>query len=930
MELKRSAASRQLKFMAVVAMVTTFLWPMVCRAQQVDSRLAGRNDCDRKTFQEILQPIAQSTRSDARAVWLNARLIKWPGAEKSAAFRLYYSAQARIDRSNPTEIRGADGSIALHGFVDAPPSEAANRFKYVGEGATLSVDDADMHRLRGLHKQQLVLAQEDAEGKVIQATAIQSAGALDDLYSTAARAADLGVSVVPGGTHFRLWAPTARQVSLCVFASGDGPSRQLIRMQQDADSGMWSAASPADLSGKYYTYLVDVFTPESGVVRNRVTDPYTISLTTNSTRSYVASLGQRSLKPSGWERNRSPDRIAAQTDMVIYELHVRDFSVNDPSVAPAYRGKYLAFTQGESNGMKHLKALSRAGLTDIHLLPVFDFATVPERGCVSPDLSKTDQAPDSEAPQQIIDAQRETDCFNWGYDPFHYTAPEGSYATRAANGARRIIEFRQMVMALHNAGLRVGMDVVYNHVSASGQQEKSVLDRIVPGYYHRLNSEGVVEHSTCCENTATENTMMAKLMIDSVVTWAREYKIESFRFDLMGHQPRAVMEELKGRLKMATGRDIPLIGEGWNFGEVADGVRFEQASQLSLNGSGIGTFNDRLRDAVRGGGAGDSGVNMIKRQGYVNGLAYDPNAMAPAQPLNELQKAADMIRSGMAGSIRHYRMENFHGTVVELKDIDYGGQPAGYASQPGEVVNYVENHDNQTLFDNNVLKLPGSTTREDRARVQILALAINAFSQGIAYFHAGVDLLRSKSLDRNSFDSGDWFNRIDWRAKDNYFGAGLPPRRDNGADYSLLKPLLANRAIKPASAEMAWTRDAFLDLLRIRSSTSLFRLRTADEIRRRLVFFNTGPGQVATVLAGHLDGDGYAGANFRELIYLINVDVASHRIAVPPTRGKKYELHPVHIGATAADKRIAAEARFDGVAGTFDIPARSAAVFVVK
>ncbi len=162
-------------------------------------------------------------------------------------------------------------------------------------------------------------------------------------------------------------------------------------------------------------------------------------------------------------------------------------------------------------------------------------------------------------------------------------------------------------MNLHRAGLRVGMDVVYNHTFASGQKEKSVLDRVVPGYYHRLDAAGAVTQSTCCDNTATENAMMAKLMVDSAVLWAKHYRMDSFRFDLMGHQPRAAMERLQSAVNMATGRDVQLIGEGWNFGEVENGARFVQASQLSLNGSGIGTFSDRARDAARGGSAGDAG-----------------------------------------------------------------------------------------------------------------------------------------------------------------------------------------------------------------------------------------------------------------------------------------------------------------------------------
>jgi pullulanase-type alpha-1,6-glucosidase len=374
-----------------------------------------------------------------------------------------------------------------------------------------------------------------------------------------------------------------------------------------------------------------------------------------------------------------------------------------------------------------------------------------------------------------------------------------------------------MVQALHKAGLRVGMDVVYNHTFIAGQNEKSVLDRVVPGYYHRLNAKGAIERSTCCDNTATENLMMGKLMVDSVALWAKQYKIDSFRFDLMGHQPRAAMEQIQARV----GKHIHLIGEGWNFGEVADGARFVQASQLSLNGSGIGTFSDRARDAVRGGGAGDSGAQLITQQGYINGLVYDANEQAGQRPPADLLHAADMVKVGLAGTIRSYPLTTADGRTIALQDIVYGGnQPAGYASEPGEAVNYVENHDNQTLYDINAFKLPQATTARERAQVQMLGAAINAFSQGVAYFHAGFDILRSKSLDRNSFESGDWFNRLDWSYQDNYYGTGLPPAADNGKDYALIKPLLRNANIKPAPADIAYARDTFRDLLAIRSSST--------------------------------------------------------------------------------------------------------------
>jgi pullulanase len=487
------------------------------------------------------------------------------------------------------------------------------------------------------------------------------------------------------------------------------------------------------------------------------------------------------------------------------------------------------------------------------------------------------------------------------------------------------------VQSLHQAGLRVGMDVVYNHTSAAGQQATSVLDRIVPGYYHRLNAEGGIETSTCCANTATEHLMMGKLMIDSVVTWAKHYKIDSFRFDLMAHQPRDTMLRLKRAVNAAVGHDIQLLGEGWNFGEVADGARFVQASQLQLNGTAVGTFSDRARDAVRGGGPMDGGSLLGSRQGYVNGLGYDRNEQAPVEPNTDaLLRAADMVRVGLAGSIRDYVMTTYRDQALPLEKIDYNGQPAGYVREPTEVVNYIENHDNHTLFDNNAFKLPVTTSREDRARVQILAAAINMFSQGTAYFHAGVDTLRSKSMDRNSYDSGDWFNRIDWTYRDNYFGTGLPPKTDNENDWPVSAPLLRNASIKPTQTEIEWTRDAFKDLLQIRASTPLFRLPTAAEIKQRLTFHNVGSAQIPTVLVGHLSAANRENSTFQSLAYFINVDTVAQQISVAALAGQRWVLHPVHLKRDAADKRIAATATVDTATGTFTLPPRAAVVFVAN
>jgi pullulanase len=850
---------------------------------------------------------------EARAAWLDAHHLRWAGVSAGdGPIRLLHTRRGGLSLFAGEPARGMDNALMLDAVDALPMTPSTQRLSHIGPGVTLAVRAADRARLRELHRGQLMLVQQDEQGRVLRATSVQVAGALDDLYSAAENVSDLGATPRARQTRFALWAPTAQRVALCLYARGDSKAMSMLPMRRDARTGVWSAAVRMNLSGRYYAFAVDVFVRGKGLVRNLVTDPYSLSLTTDSKRSAIVDLNAAALKPAGWDATPTPSRVAHPVDMVIYELHVRDFSVGDKTVDVAHRGKYLAFTETNSDGMKHLQSLSQAGITDVHLLPVFDLASVPEKGCTTPTVPNA--PPDGDSQQAAVMKGAATDCFNWGYDPFHFTAPEGSFATDAADGAVRVREFRAMVQALHRANLRVGMDMVTNHTTASGQHARSVLDRIVPGYYQRLDEKGVVANSTCCDNTATEYRMMARLMIDSAVVWARDYKIDSFRFDLMGHQPREAMERLQRTVNAATGRRIDVIGEGWNFGEVENGKRFVQAAQKSLNGSGIGTFSDRARDAARGSSWGSPEDN-VRNKGWIHGEG------TAAQ--------ADLLRVGLTGTLESFTMTDRSGTRVPLSRIDYNGQPAGYASQPSEVVNYVENHDNQTLFDNNVIKLPRETSREDRARVQHLGAALVAFSQGIAYFHAGQEILRSKSLDRNSYDSGDWFNRLDWTLQDNGFGVGLPPERDNKDHWPVMKPLLAASAsIKPTRAEITWTRDAFLDLLRIRGSSTLFRLRSAQDVAKRLTFHNTGPSQMPTLLVAHLDGLGLPGASFDDIVLLINADERVQTITVPDLARKPFQLHPVHRTPSAADAR-AATASYAVASGAFTVPPRTAVVFVV-
>lgn len=904
--------------------------------------------CNRTDFQEIVQQQLDQQNLKASAVWLNRQLIQWQGvaiSQQRTRFRLVSSRTAALVLAPGAPVQGADQNIVLDmlgsSSVDLTdlPATRKEKFNYLQAGVILKLPPIDATNIKELLRHQVILVQENEHGEVMRATRLQQAALLDDLYSAASQVQNLGVQVQVG-THesrFKLWAPTAQQVALCVYKNADGKAsaiypaefqhefqqenqqenQQEIRINQNAhldeNTGVWSWRLPINLSGYYYRYLVDVIVPQVGVVRNLVTDPYSISLSADSLRSYIADLEAPQLQPKGWQSS-SGRALAQQTDMSVYELHVRDFSINDTSVPAAKRGKFLAFTEANSNGMRHLKALAQAGLSDVHLLPVFDFASVPERNCVTPKILPA--AANGTQQQAQVTATASRDCFNWGYDPFHFNAPEGSYASNANNGAARIIEFRRMVMALHQAGLRVGMDVVYNHTAAAGQVRWSVLDRIVPGYYHRLNAEGAIEQSTCCDNTATENSMMGKLLIDSVLSWATHYKIDSFRFDLMAHQPRVLMERLQKELLEKTGRFIPLLGEGWNFGEVANGARFVQASQLSLNGTGIASFSDRARDALRGGGAADSGAQLLQNKGYINDST---------QSQSELASTADQVKVGLAGSLRDYVLQTADGSRKRLEQIDYHGQPAGYVSQPGEVVNYVENHDNQTLFDINVYKLPVNTSQAERARVQILASAITALSQGIAYFHAGQDLLRSKSLDRNSFDSGDWFNRLDWRYHDNYFGSGLPPKKDNATQYPLMRDLLKNQQIKPTQHDIVWAKNVFQDFLKIRASSTLFRMPSASDIQQRLRF---AKGNDAALITMHLDGRGYAGANFQDIVVVVNVARSPKAMSIDAERGKSYRLHPIQAAPGSADQTIRKAARYRSAEGQFFVPAQSVVVFV--
>ncbi|MBT8208307.1 MAG: pullulanase-type alpha-1,6-glucosidase, partial [Acidimicrobiia bacterium] len=705
-----------------------------------------------------------------------------------------------------------------------------------------------------------------------------------------------------------------------------------------SDAGTWSATGDATWNGKYYLFEVEVFVTSTGQVEfNMVTDPYSVSLSTNSQRSQIVDLADTSLAPAGWSETAKP-ALGQFEDVSLYELHVRDFSANDDTVPDELKGTFKAFTLDGTDGMNHLSDLAEAGLSFVHLLPTFDIATINEDKSTwqSPDPAELETYPsDSEQQQAAVEATSELDAFNWGYDPLHYTTPEGSYSTNP-DGTTRVVEFREMVQSLNDTGLPVVMDVVYNHTNASGQSDKSILDRIVPGYYHRLDGDGVVATSTCCANTATEHRMMERLMIDSIVTWAKEYKVDGFRFDLMGHHSLANMQAVRSALDSLTmeadgvdGSMIYLYGEGWNFGEVADDARFIQATQLNVGGLGIGTFSDRLRDAVRGGGPFDGGTSRITNQGFINGLGYAPNAEAldPVTAEAEALLSADQIRVGLAGNLADYKFEAADGTVKRGAEIDYNGSPAGYTLDPQENIIYVSAHDNETLFDISQYKHPLDVSTADRARAQNVGIAVTALAQGVPFFHAGVDTLRSKSMDRDSFNSGDWFNRIDWTYQDNNWGVGLPVASKNAAEWPVMQPFLADASLAPVPDDIASSVAGLQEMLAIRKSSPLFRLSTADEIQDRVAFHNTGPSQVPGLIVMSISDSVGADIdpNLHEVVVLFNANDESQDFAVPATIGSGFRLHAVQLGSS---DDVVKTSSFDSATGTFSVPARTTAVFV--
>jgi pullulanase len=599
---------------------------------------------------------------------------------------------------------------------------------------------------------------------------------------------DLGAIWTKDSTHFRVWAPTASQVQVNLYYTGDLGERYASVLMTKDEKGTWAAMIEGDLNGIYYTYMVTV----DGETKEAV-DPYARAVGVNGNRGMIINLA--ATNPPGFLEEMIPSFWNA-TDAVIYELHIRDFSA-DASSGMKYAGKYLAFTEegavnsyGDKTGVDYLVDL---GITHVHLLPSFDYHTVDE-------------------------TKLNEEQFNWGYDPKNYNVPDGSYSTDPYNGAVRIEEFKQMVQSLHKKGIRVVMDVVYNHTMESAE---SNFNRIVPGYYYRLTSDGYFSNASGCGNeTASERAMMRKFIIDSVLYWVQEYHIDGFRFDLMGIHDIQTMNELR-RVLNEMDPSILVYGEGWTGGlsPLPDWKRALKNNIKNMN-SGIAAFNDNLRDTIKG------GVFNASERGFINGRSG-------------LEEA---IKFGVAASTWHQGVD--YGRVVYSSN-------APWAAEPTQTVNYTSAHDNLTLWDKLALS-NSEDSRELRIRMNLLSAAILFTCQGIPFFQAGEEFLRSKPLneegtafDDNSYRSPDMINSLKWDQLD------------------------TNKVVV----------DYYKGLIALRRKHRLLRLSMAEELRVRLRFLEwSQPNVVSFLLTDEKE----------ELCIIYNANKEPKEILIPEGDWKVY------------------------------------------
>jgi pullulanase len=515
---------------------------------------------------------------------------------------------------------------------------------------------------------------------------------------------DLGLTYTAQSSTFRIWSPMAEEAEIILYNQPLGSDHLVQAKMNRGRSGTWHVTIPGNQKGKFYVFRVRIKNKWS----QEVPDPYVKLVGTNGRRGVIGEM--RETDPQDWDQDSAPAFGAATpspVDAVIYELHVRDASIHQSSGINA-KGKFIGLTEtgtrnigGLSTGLDHLKEF---GVTHVHLLPSYDFSSVDE--------SKPDM------PQ-----------YNWGYDPLNYNTPEGSYASNPSDGLTLVKEFKHLVKAFHTNGLRVVMDVVYNHTMFT---ETSWFEQLVPGYYYRKRSDGTFSDASACGNeTASERPMMRKYMIESLKFWVKEYHVDGFRFDLMGIHDIETMNILSRELR-AIKPDILLYGEGWTAGSspLPDSLRALKKNAARLDG--IAVFSDDIRDGIKG------SVFVHEEKGFASGR----------------QGMEQTIRFGIAASTAHPQ--------VDFSKVNYSKAP--YAASPEQVVSYAECHDNHILRDKLAISAP-TASQKQREDMQRLANTIVLTSQGIPFLHAGSEFLRTKKGVENSFNAGDSINAIDWDLK---------------------------------------------------------------------------------------------------------------------------------------------------------------------
>ncbi|OSZ77841.1 type I pullulanase [Chitinophagaceae bacterium IBVUCB2] len=510
---------------------------------------------------------------------------------------------------------------------------------------------------------------------------------------------DLGLTYTKEKSVFRIWAPTAAEVHLKLYASAEQQLFTELHSMKKDKNGTWVITLTGDKKGVFYTFSTIINGKES----EEVPDPYAKAVGVNGKRAMVVDL--KETNPTGWGKDKSP-AFKNKTDAIIYELHVRDASIS-PTSGIQNKGKFLGLTErgtrnaaGQSTGLDHIKEL---GITHVHLLPFYDFNSIDE--------TKSDGK------------------YNWGYDPLNYNVPEGSYSTNPFDGVTRIKEFKQLVKTFHENGLRVVMDVVYNHTALT---ETSNFNQLVPGYYYRQTKDGKFSDATACGNeTASERPMFRKFMLESMKYWVQEYHVDGFRVDLMGVHDIETMNLISKELHKIK-PDIIIYGEGWTAGSspLPDSLRALKANAHKLDR--IAVFSDDIRDGIKG------SVFDHKDKGFASGK----------------KGMEESIKFGIVASLQHPQ--------INYSKVNYSKAP--YAKEPYQTVTYAECHDNHVLWDKLKISAIGSTEPE-RIDMHKLALSIVLTSQGISFLHAGTEFLRSKQDVENSYNSPDSINAINWDLK---------------------------------------------------------------------------------------------------------------------------------------------------------------------